>query len=724
MTAMINRRDDAIERALDEWWDGLTSGEAVPDDDMLSSVTTMTVEQLHADDDIPPPSATFVRLLRDDLVRDAPISTASWSPAVTDPTPLVPEPPMQPEPEQPKPIRVRRGKALVELAAVAVLVLGLISTAVTGSPLGALNLWPQKPTIHVTPDPTVGMYRGDAARTGVMPGPGPVGQPVMKWKEQFGNFGYVDLSVSVVANHTIYVVEEQRKLIAVDLMTGELLWRSWIGLVTQSEPAVGNGLVYIATAASDLNDSPGGYLIALDASTGAERWRYETTENLYSSPVLANEMVFVTPFDNTLRAVDAATGHERWRFDLATGLGSGADDNQNGAFFPASAAVALGIVYAADDNGRLFAIDAITGQERWRYQGDSKHLSTPTIVGDTVYVPTLRDANDLPTDIVLLDAKTGKERQTWSFDRNIRFPLVVTGDLVYATGTGDHNNGITAIDFARKRVAWTFEIDFQIPFAPVYADGVLYITGPDGTVYAIDGKKGTLIWRAYPGARARSIAESLTPPVVASSLVVVGSPDGVLYAIGGDGDTAALNAKTDRSFDVSGLPSCQTFVEPRIRLRSPDKGTPTASLEIHHDEENQGLPQLLLSEVPEGRRASRDEITRIIMTLDAMQQCMRPGMGLQLASFYTDDFLKRDWVNDPLTPLPGGDPNDLSLALTDGYGRPLTDVQDVRKLPDGRVAVVQMYDDSFGELIVFAKQDDHWFVDEILGIVPVLGIKG
>jgi outer membrane protein assembly factor BamB len=435
-------------------------------------------------------------------------------------------------------------------------------------------------------------------------------------------------------------------------------------------------------------------------------------------------MVFVTPFANTLRAVDALTGQERWQFDLAKGLGPGRDDNQNGAYFPSSAAVALGIVYAADDNGRLFAIDAITGQERWRYQGDSKHLATPTILGDTVYVPTLRDANDLPTDIILLDAKTGKERKTWSFDRNIRFPLVVTGDLVYATGTGDHNNGVTAIDFVHKRVAWTFETDYQIPFAPIYANGVVYITGPDGTVYAIDGKKGTLIWRAYPGAGAYGNAQSLTPPVVASGLVVVGSPDGVLYAIGGDGDTAALNAKTDRSFDVSNLPSCQTFVEPRVRLRSPDKGTPTASLELHHDEEGQGIPQILVSEVPHGKRASSDEIMGITTTLNAMQQCARPGEGLQLASFYTDDFLKRPWVNEPLTPLPGGDPNELSLALTDGFGQPLTVIPESSELPDGRVAVVEMYDDSFGELIVFVKQGDHWFVDEILGIVPSLGGKG
>jgi PQQ-like domain len=301
---MINRREDAIERALDDWWDSLTSGEAVSDDDMLSSVTTMTVEQLYADDDTPRPSATFVRLLRDDLVRDAPISAASWSPAMTDPTPLEPEPLVLPEPVEPKPICIRRGKALVELAAVAVLVMGLISTAVTGSPLGALNLWPQKPTIQVTPDPTIGMYRGDAARTGVMAGPGPVGQPVTKWKEQFGNFGYGDLSVPVVANHTIYIVEEQRKLIAVDLMTGKLLWRTWIGLVTQSEPAVGNGLVYIATAASDLNDSPGGSLSRStpqqERSAGATKprrtcihrqcWRMEWSSSRHSPTRCARSM--------------------------------------------------------------------------------------------------------------------------------------------------------------------------------------------------------------------------------------------------------------------------------------------------------------------------------------------------------------------------------------------------------------------------------------------------
>ncbi len=69
-------------------------------------------------------------------------------------------------------------------------------------------------------------------------------------------------------------------------------------------------------------------------------------------------------------ALDAATGAARWRFATY------------GERILGSPAVAAGAVYVGADDGFLYALDAATGRERWRapYGGD------PTVVDGVVYV--------------------------------------------------------------------------------------------------------------------------------------------------------------------------------------------------------------------------------------------------------------------------------------------------------------------------------------------------
>jgi hypothetical protein len=45
-----------------------------------------------------------------------------------------------------------------------------------------------------------------------------------------------------------------------------------------------------------------------------ELWRFETGGTVYSSPVVSNGVVYVGSNDNNLYAIDAVTGTEKWRF--------------------------------------------------------------------------------------------------------------------------------------------------------------------------------------------------------------------------------------------------------------------------------------------------------------------------------------------------------------------------------------------------------------------------
>jgi hypothetical protein len=82
--------------------------------------------------------------------------------------------------------------------------------------------------------------------------------------------------------------------------------------------------------------------------------------------------------DHHLYALDAETGREEWRFDGDDGIG-----------FPA---VADGTVYIGTYDTYLYALDAETGQEQWRFEVDSSTVHQPPVVADgTIYIRTRHD---------------------------------------------------------------------------------------------------------------------------------------------------------------------------------------------------------------------------------------------------------------------------------------------------------------------------------------------
>ena len=53
--------------------------------------------------------------------------------------------------------------------------------------------------------------------------------------------------------------------------------------------------------------------------------------------------------------------------------------------FVSSLAIADGVVYVGSGDGRLYALDAETGQEKWRFKTDGAIVSSPAVAGGVVY---------------------------------------------------------------------------------------------------------------------------------------------------------------------------------------------------------------------------------------------------------------------------------------------------------------------------------------------------
>jgi hypothetical protein len=119
-------------------------------------------------------------------------------------------------------------------------------------------------------------------------------------------------------------------------------------LGTAVEPIVAGGRVFVATHA--------GHLYALDAETGAPRWRFTAPGPLLHSPAVAEDRVITAAAGGGVYALDAATGRLLWTAATASSLEG----------FTAAPLVAEQRVYLGARDGRFYCLDLADGREWWR----------------------------------------------------------------------------------------------------------------------------------------------------------------------------------------------------------------------------------------------------------------------------------------------------------------------------------------------------------------------
>jgi alcohol dehydrogenase (cytochrome c) len=132
----------------------------------------------------------------------------------------------------------------------------------------------------------------------------------------------------------------------------------------QAPPFVNNGVMFVATSYNQV--------IALDAKTGAELWRYRSPsppDARVSKPVsrgvaLYGDKLFFALGEAVLVAIDAKTGKEVWRTIV--------EDNKKGYYMTAAPLVADGKVVVGISGGDgptrgfVAAYDPETGKQAWR----------------------------------------------------------------------------------------------------------------------------------------------------------------------------------------------------------------------------------------------------------------------------------------------------------------------------------------------------------------------
>ncbi|MBZ3908121.1 outer membrane protein assembly factor BamB family protein [Streptomyces griseiscabiei] len=320
------------------------------------------------------------------------------------------------------------------------------------------------------------------------------------------------------------------------------------------------------------------------AASGWRPWRFRMSNDVWGTPSVAGDLVYVTSFE--VHALDVATGRRRfktrdvaWSMAVADGRIHASDgptlfalDAREGAdlwrlsteAWVYSLKADRGTVVTATRGGGVQGWEASNGQKLWELTGAQTDFESPEagpVVQDgTVYV--WKDAR-----LRALEARTGEER--WSYPIGdaascggvpVRLTPASDGYVYISAGSR-----VLAVDIAGGHVRWHFEAPAVFLSAPTFAPGPavtgggVYLADYLGTVYALDATDGRDRWRIATESRA-----SLEPVLVAAGHVHVGSGKG-LYTL--DAVTGTPKWRFQAGGEIVGSPS---VAEGRIHFGSTD----------------------------------------------------------------------------------------------------------------------------------------------------------
>ncbi len=304
----------------------------------------------------------------------------------------------------------------------------------------------------------------------------------------------------------VYLAQQKGLFFALDAKTGKPDWKKSLGRCAASSPTIGKNVVYQAYMhrVECLQDQAGadGFLVAWDADTGRELWRFNS-EPIESSPLLKGKRLFFGTWDGGVYAINAENGKRIWRF--------GADDQVN-----TSAAYSKGRIYIASDGGTLYSLSAKTGKLLWSAQSQSRFGSrefwyaTPTVAYGRVYI------GNTDGTMYVYGAKSGKLLWARPLGSYIYGAAAVYERKVFV---GTYDGQFYALDAATGDTVWQVEAQGAVHGAPTVMDGLVYYaicstcgseaqravaSGLDST-HALRVRDGKRVWRFAAGKYANPI---------------------------------------------------------------------------------------------------------------------------------------------------------------------------------------------------------------------------
>jgi outer membrane protein assembly factor BamB len=381
----------------------------------------------------------------------------------------------------------------------------------------------ERATASAVRNPTWTTYQRLANHNAVVPG-----ALSATWSAELGQRSNGALAV---VGDTVYVTTFARTVLAIAVDTGQTRWQYQADDIVMSSPVVADGLVIVGTG-TDRRLSPtlwgrpeGNAVIALDAATGRERWRFRTAGEDMPSPAIQNGTLVFANGDAHAYGLDLLTGRHLWTTPLS-GVSTMASAT------PSGGDVIVSSCTLKMKPGQIAALRVRDGSPHWRAPYGNCD-SAPAVDAGRVFVSGM-DFVRVPyglayeATVASLDAETGAVR--WSYrtpDVGLSSMVVSSERAVAGTLVGDTyyqalptHDRILAFDANSGAVRWSVKTLAPAKMSPIVANGRLYVGDTVGCLYTIDARSGKIL-----NVRTFKAPFSTSPPVIVGEtmLVVVGT---------------------------------------------------------------------------------------------------------------------------------------------------------------------------------------------------------
>ncbi|MFC2953632.1 PQQ-binding-like beta-propeller repeat protein [Marinicaulis aureus] len=326
-------------------------------------------------------------------------------------------------------------------------------------------------------------------------------------------------SPPIVVDNRVFVLDAETKVSSYDAETGDLVWRKELApeiderfrirdLLRGPNPAeIGfgggvafeNGRIFVTSGF--------GFVAALDAQSGDELWRVETTAPARTPPTAYRGRVYLSTNTNEFIALNQETGAKDWTFQSF---------EEAARFLSSSSPAAAGdLVVAPFSSGELVAFLADSGRSVW-----------DMTLARQARLTSLATLNDIAGS-----------------------PVIDRG-LVYVVS---HGGRFSAIDIRTGRPVWEASIaSLQMPWV---AGDYIYLVSVEGELVCVSRNDGAIVWvtqlRRYKKEKKKKGRISWAGPVLAGGNLLLVSTESEIVKVSPETGEILLTDKIDGSSVVS-----------------------------------------------------------------------------------------------------------------------------------------------------------------------------
>ena len=242
-----------------------------------------------------------------------------------------------------------------------------------------------------------------------------------------------------LADNRVYAAGHRGDVVALDLSSGRVQWRTRTGAPLSGGTATDGTLVLVG--------SSDGQLFALNAANGQLRWKVRVSGEVLAPAAISERLIALRTVDGKLHALSPADGHELWNQEQQVPRLS-----LRGTARPL---IVGDLVLCGFDNGKVLASNSNDGSVQWEATITPPH------------------------------GRTELERLA-----DIDSAVIVSGQDVYTVG---FQGRVAMLALDTGQIWWSHELS---SYRGLTLDGeTLFVATADGELVALNSRTGAELWR-------------------------------------------------------------------------------------------------------------------------------------------------------------------------------------------------------------------------------------